>query len=160
MRNPQMKKFILIAFTLVLVGLPVSGAETKSSLEYAKLSKKLLIVMRCTHYSGYISDKAEQKRLGNLAFKIGRDFYSGWKNGKIKEIDWRTTVPMLFALHAGGPSIDFQFGRIWQHVKEKVYDDLGNDLASKGCEDCRWDKKLRTYRMEKYYKDSNCELIE
>jgi hypothetical protein len=158
MRVPRTLLPLLAVLMLLGVSVPVEGGEEKSSLEYAKLGKKLLGVIQCQHYSAFLKNEKESTRFGKLGIKVGRDFITARNAGKINKKDWNANVPTIFGLMKG-PSVDFVLGEIWQYIGNNVSEKLQDELGADGCEECKWDKKLRSLRIAKKYDESNCELI-
>jgi hypothetical protein len=151
-------KFLLAAIITVMLGASSAWAADLQSIDYAKLGGKFFSIVKCQYYSSYLKKEEESRRLGKLGMETGRTFFEAANAGKINKEDWRQNVP-IFLGWMSGPSIDFILGKTWQYIENDSNEELEKELSEGGCEDCKWDKRLREMRLQRYYRESNCELI-
>jgi hypothetical protein len=96
-----------------------SASMAQDSAALARTSQTSWVAFQCTALASINQDKAETARLFKFGYSQGQTFFTGLRDGKIKESDVNQYTPTVVLWIAGGaPSIDFALGRLSQVAQD------------------------------------------
>jgi hypothetical protein len=141
-----MKPLYLLAATLL-----TTRALAQTSLDYAKMSRKVWSLFECTVLVGYTDNETEAERLFLLGYETGTTFVEALRAGKIKREDLRNHIPWTMGEKLSGPKAEFAVGRLFESIQGYTVKEIWEDTGSN--EDLRKSKALSTYEKQ------NCSFL-
>lgn len=117
------------------------------------MAKASWSAFECTSLASKIENTEEQERLFKFGYNQGHKFLAALKEGKIKQEDLSTQVPMIMLMLLQGPTPDFMLGRVFEAAQDSALEDVFNTDGKYNSE--QFQKDLAE---NKYWKQ-NCQLI-
>lgn len=116
----------------------------------------------CATYAEMSGDNEEQQRLFTIGYEAGKRFLAAIRDQSVPEVELQKT-PWIVLMLAGGPSVEFALGRIYENAMQDAFDGVTKeDTAGMPITDpSQWitdDSAKSIIALNEYYK-SNCELI-
>jgi hypothetical protein len=142
-----MKPLYTLALAATLLTTP---ALAQTSLDYAKMSRKVWSLFECTVLAAYNDDK-EAERLFLLGYETGKTFVEALRAGKIKPEDMRQNMPWTMGDKLSGPSAEFAMGRLFESIQGYTVKEIWEDTGT--------NEDLRKSKARSAYQKQNCSFL-
>ena len=123
-----MTRSLYIAMAVLWV-FATSEAAAQTSKELAAMAPKAWAAFVCSTFAGQAKKEQEEERLFLLGYQNGKTFIEAARAGKIREEDFRDSVPIGVSLVSQGPNADFIVGRIYENASDDAMEKITNPLG-------------------------------
>ncbi|MEP7454288.1 hypothetical protein [Phyllobacterium sp. SB3] len=151
-----MKRLLTVFAISLALGMSASAANVQNSI--AAIS-----AFKCSMWADVTGDLKEAQRLFDYGVKAGRQFLQDAEDGKFPTEEYTNTVPMVWSLNRGGPTVDFVLGKVYSKVADDAYDEVAkvnaSGIVSLNTEDWTSSKDILKSRAQTKYRNGNCKLI-
>lgn len=144
-----MRKIFLL---LGLIGMTTHAFSNEEDV--VRNANLTISAFSCSVFNSYIGATKESKRLFDLGYRSGVDFYTYAANSRISKEALNNKIPSLY-LMISGPNIDFKLGQVFYSVSDlatkKIFQDSNLNFV--------YDEELRQIKAQNLVRENNCNLL-
>ncbi len=121
----------------------------------------VMVAFECATYAEIAGKKTENERLFTLGYETAQKFLAAGISGELSP-DEEKKIPMGILMSLGGPTSEFQIGRIFSDTARRAGDRVhkedyrGNDLPIGEWE---FDEAITRPKARIFFEQSNCQAI-
>jgi hypothetical protein len=144
-----MRKIFLL---LGLIGMTTHAFSNEEDV--VRNANLTISAFSCSVFNDYIGNTEESKRLFDLGYRSGVNFYTHAANNEINNKTLNNKIPFLY-LMVGGPNIDFKLGQVFSYVSDLATKKISQDSNLNFV----YDEELRQIKAQNLVRENNCNLL-
>jgi hypothetical protein len=121
----------------------------------------VMVAFECATYAGIAGKKTESERLFILGYETAQKFMAAASTGGLSP-DEEKKIPMGILESLGGPTLEFQIGRIYSDTARRALDRVhkedykGNSLPIREWE---FDEEITKEKADIFFDTENCTVV-